>query len=276
LKWFFISAGLLVLGGSMALLGIALKEIRSENTQLLLSLKEVPKVTESLEALRFEQKSLNNFTVAELRRTGHLHREIRKRMISAQLGQVSNGYILVMGDSIAEMSVIRETCGLPIINAAIGGSRIEDIIQLMPGFLDQAKPALVVISIGINNAYPLPAVGADVRAEFSHSVDLVVAELAKRQTPTVFAKITPLEKGYNFPGDNNEGVRAFNEILDKAVAAGKVGRASTDDGAFETSTGAVVKGYTSDGIHPTPAALKRWSLRVQEAISKQLCPTASK
>jgi hypothetical protein len=61
---------------------------------------------------------------------------------------------VVIGDSLVESATFSSTlCGLPVVNAGLAGSRASDVLRL----LDEMSrigisPALIVISVGINNA----------------------------------------------------------------------------------------------------------------------------
>jgi lysophospholipase L1-like esterase len=61
---------------------------------------------------------------------------------------------VLIGDSLVESATFSSTlCGLPVVNAGLAGSRASDVLLL----LDEMSrigisPALIVISVGINNA----------------------------------------------------------------------------------------------------------------------------
>jgi lysophospholipase L1-like esterase len=62
------------------------------------------------------------------------------------------GGVLLIGDSITEAEHIDILCGLPVFNAGIAGTTIEDWRGLAPYLVQQLKPKIVVYALGVNNA----------------------------------------------------------------------------------------------------------------------------
>ena len=80
------------------------------------------------------------------------HKDVRQFTIRAALNGLENP-IVVIGDSITEMARLPETIGeKPVVNGGIGGAAIADFETLAPDLLIDAKPSLIVVALGVNNA----------------------------------------------------------------------------------------------------------------------------
>jgi hypothetical protein len=82
----------------------------------------------------------------------HEHSEARLSIIKSQLARVQKPIIL-MGDSIVESALLPPSlCGNPVINTGIGGATIGFFTRYASLIERESDPALVVLSVGINDA----------------------------------------------------------------------------------------------------------------------------
>ena len=82
----------------------------------------------------------------------HEHSEARLAVIRSQLSRVEKP-IIVMGDSIVESALLPPAlCGHPIINAGVGGATIGFFTRYASLIEGDSNPALILLSVGINDA----------------------------------------------------------------------------------------------------------------------------
>jgi GDSL-like lipase/acylhydrolase family protein len=106
----------------------------------------------------------------------HDHQDVRRYIIKAALAGLDQP-IVVIGDSITEMARLPDTiCGRPVVNAGIGGATIRDF-QSLSIWDDTARPSLIVIALGANDA-----AADDAAQDFS----ILISRL-KAMTPNILA-----------------------------------------------------------------------------------------
>lgn len=180
--------------------------------------------------------------------TGHLHTDIRLWMIKSQLSRVESP-IIVMGDSIVEAAILpNEICGHPVINGGVGGGSIGFFTAYAAMIADITPPALVVLSVGINNAQPnsLDAFRSD-----------YLATLSSLKVPVMVVTITPS----NNPAVDLTSVGQFNEFIKSLVGSYSVVDVSKDLNAA----------MTVDGIHLNAAGYQIWNPAIIHGIEAKLC-----
>lgn len=82
----------------------------------------------------------------------HVHSTVRNAAILSQAEQAEPGGAVLIGDSITEFLHMPTLCGLPVLNAGTGGARLADVAKIVPELVARAKPAHVVLSVGVNDA----------------------------------------------------------------------------------------------------------------------------
>lgn len=120
--------------------------------------------------------------------------DIRLSVVSAQLQQVHGPYVLFVGDSHVERSLLPRLCGRPVINAGFSGLRlgqIETMIRRMP--LPQ-PPDLVIVAAGTNDLqrrrHPL---SRSAMQAFDSAAASVLGRLTA-MAPTVALAIPPMHE----------------------------------------------------------------------------------
>lgn len=112
------------------------------------------------------------------------HLDVRQFMIKAALSGLDQP-IVVVGDSITEMSRLPETIGdKPVVNAGIGGASIEDFQRLAPILFQDAKPSLIVVALGSNNTR-----SSGVQREYT----ALLSKLKKLAPRLLAVAVTPLD-----------------------------------------------------------------------------------
>jgi hypothetical protein len=185
---------------------------------------------------------------------GHLHSVIRRQAILSQASQVRPGGIVIFGDSITEFAYVDIICGFQVFNAGLGGSILEDVIDLAEPVLEQTKPSAVIISVGVNDAESARTRNIE---GWLRSYDSLLKRLAKYRVFVMAVDPVELEKplahGYfdlSFIDRENQGLSAL---------------AKKDDVIYVPPT-AVVTGLTKDGVHPNAAGYRVYKSRIESAF----------
>lgn len=190
----------------------------------------------------------------------------RMGVINAHIAEASPGYILVAGDSNAEMvnPAIR-MCGRELVNAGISGAKIKDFVLHWRGFDLHNPPAAVLISIGTNDLHrkrnPLQP---KYLAEFEKQAEVLARQAMASSKAVFLMAVPPAERSMTVyePG----AVVAFSERL-KGVCA-RLGCTFVDPfaAARDGDTGLAKTGSTRDGIHA------RSYRKAMAGIEPQVCP----
>jgi lysophospholipase L1-like esterase len=193
----------------------------------------------------------------------HQHNVVRQFMVRSQIAQQPNA-ILLVGDSITEAAFLPESiCGLPVINAGLGGAHTASYLDfaklaLPPGF----KSPLIVVALGTNDS---TSIGAKWDSPLAPVYGRLADFLAPHADKLLFVGIPPIEmsgalaKAY-FDSD-------FSKKNDAAIRSIALSR-SVD--FVDVQTAVVGEHLTVDGIHLTPAAYREWVPAIVDAAEKTL------
>lgn len=191
---------------------------------------------------------------------GHLHQDVRNHVVSMQMRQMRGDHVLVVGDTVAESAFLDVGC-VPVVNGAIGGSVANNVAALVGNWVGEARPAHLVVALGMNHVYHLPSLDERHVRGFLHGVDEIVGIVGARSASLVL--VTPVE------GDAPGAARS----VDQLNAAMREHAAARGLGIVDAHA-AVTAGpgpYTLDGVNPTPEALARWSAAVSADIAANAC-----
>jgi lysophospholipase L1-like esterase len=145
--------------------------------------------------------------------------------------------IVIAGDSLVEDAKFPASlCGLQIVNAGIGGAGASTLLAIADKM--QTKPALIVVSIGVNDAED-PA--------FAAKYSLLLDTLPRTQ----IAVVTLAQSGFE----------RINQAI-KAVASKK--------GAHLIDLGSIKDFKTRDGIHPIDPSYAEWRERILDGARQAL------
>jgi len=178
---------------------------------------------------------------------GHLHTDIRLWMIKSKLSRVKSP-IIVMGDSIVEASILpSEIGGHPVINAGVGGATIGFFGVYAAMFAEVTTPALIVLSVGINDARPNRL--ESFRSEY-------LATLASLKVPVAVVTVTPS----NNTAVDSGTIDQLNQFIKSLAGSYSVIDVSKDMSAD----------MTVDGIHLNVAGYRIWNRAIVQGIETKL------
>jgi lysophospholipase L1-like esterase len=195
---------------------------------------------------------------------GHEHSSVRQFVIAGKIARAVSP-VVVFGDSITEAAVLpRAICGHTLVNAGIGGAGIDELLRAAPSLLDHKSPALVVLAIGTNDAYPTPGR----KQQFTETYLKLLHSFGSISSKIAIANIPPVDPRGGLTvaaGIDADLISSFNQILPKLA---KDSGASFIDLNKAVSSGGV--GATIDGVHLSPSSYAMWEATIIEGIVKAL------
>lgn len=170
-------------------------------------------------------------------------------------------FVLVIGDSITEAAQLPgEICGLPVINAGIGGSRAADFIPFVEDISSSfAAPAATVVALGINDAQSVYWNKSKER-QFRASYDLLLSMLPPDAMVTT---LTPIDISQTVG-------KRFSPVAWSAINLAVRDAAANRNATLIDVGPAVVASGTIDGVHLSAASSQSWREIVTNAIKKRL------
>src|ERR1700737_3786659 len=108
-----------------------------------------------------------------------------------KMSRTNGAFIVIIGDSLTQNARLpASVCGIPLINAGIGGSRASSFIPFAEEMTArQLSPTLIVIALGINDAV------LAYRTDFRATYGLLIDSLPK--SPIALTTLAPVDT--NFP-----------------------------------------------------------------------------
>ena len=188
------------------------------------------------------------------------HRLARQLVLYYTLSRV-NDPIIVIGDSIVEASTLpKSTCGHSIVNAGLSGaSTASDLGNWLAPTLDGKRAALIVVSLGINDAL---ASAPQSKANFEDRYGALLALLSKLTPQLAVLEIPPVEAQgrmtVKMQDEVMRTVNAYNSILPDLARR---------NGATFLALPAVPKPYTIDGVHFNSDGYLAWDKAVMQAAA---------
>lgn len=202
---------------------------------------------------------------------GHFHHDIRRQMIAFQLDQAGDGAILVCGDSRVEAALLpSEIKGKAVVNGGIGGATVSTVEAEMPRILGTRYPALLVLSVGVNDA-KIKGRSPRTAAVFGDSLEQTIAKLKHRTELMLLTSIPPVEHGKPLGSNyyDNNIIHTFNEILETA--------ATDHDLPFidlaapmRNSEGSLRAGASIDGVHLSRNGYNLWKSALIPGIERAI------
>lgn len=169
------------------------------------------------------------------------------------LSRLSSAPVLAIGDSIAYQSAPHSLCGEDVLNAAVPGDRLDDLLARAPALAARLSPARVVVAVGVNDsARPHSDIAgwtARYRALLAH---FSVAAL-------VLVEVNPVDATHSpYVARLDQDFIAAQNAAIRAVAA--------ETGAVVVAAPRAVT--TRDGLHPTRAGALLWRARLSSAACR--------
>jgi lysophospholipase L1-like esterase len=178
------------------------------------------------------------------------HTQARQFVIQSTLDRFPDP-IVVLGDSIVEASTLpRSLCGHAIVNAGIGGaSTTSDLGSMLAKSLGDKRAALVVLSLGTNDA------GASRSTEaFKANYRSLLKQLSTLAAHTVIMAIPTVE------GNSEIGNRIsnYNSVLPDLAK---------EEGAVFSTLPVMPEPHTFDSVHLNAAGYEVWDQTVMRGAA---------
>ena len=225
-------------------------------------------VSERLDGLERNLSALQSEVQADrLEPSRAVYLGLRLRAIRAQAPQFHQRGIMLLGDSIMEALATPDVCGLPVFNPAIGGIGAASVAQYAQEFLPVAKPLIVVVGVGVNDA--AIAIKAPLAEWARRYADILRAVHTAQATPVVI-NVLPVEKTGSLASQfDSQRIVEMNRELRRL--AGQVGGIHVDTDALFIDAGGFMKvGGTVDGVHPTLESYTLLAGAIRRGIAEAL------
>jgi GDSL-like Lipase/Acylhydrolase family len=177
------------------------------------------------------------------------HRKARQLVVYYTLSRVDDP-VIVLGDSLVEASTLpRSICGHPIVNGGLNGaSTASDLGGWLAPALDGKPPALIVVSVGTNDA-----LASRSPAEFTDRYGMLLKQLSKSAPRVAVLEIPPVEaQGRMTVEMRNEAsasIERYNVILPDLAR---------HNGAAFVALPAMPSPHTIDGVHLNAGGYQVW------------------
>jgi len=186
------------------------------------------------------------------------HRRARQLIIYYTLSRMDDP-VLVVGDSLVEASTLpRSICGHPIVNAGLNGaSTTSDLGNWLAPVLAGKPPALIVVSLGTNDALASRSV-----AEFTDRYGILLNQLSKSARRMAVLQVPPVEAQGRMTAEmQNEAaatIQRYNQVLPDLAKR---------NGAAFAALPAMPSPHTIDGVHLNAGGYQGWDAAILEAAA---------
>jgi len=187
----------------------------------------------------------------------------RGAAIRQQARVIPAGGVLFVGDSIVDQSFTPLICGLPVLNAGMSGATVADLFPVARDAIALAKPALILISVGINNALPKSR-HVSVEA-YGEQLDGMVAAAMASGARVVLLTQTAVRHDQMLSIDLPK-LNAIDGTI-RNIAEQRGTQLVDITAALAGPDGQMQSGRTMDGVHLTAAGYAAW----HEAIKHVAC-----
>jgi lysophospholipase L1-like esterase len=171
--------------------------------------------------------------------------------VKAEIERTADSFI-VLGDSIVEGALLPSTiCGHAVVNAGVTGAAVEYFQRHADELLGTARPALIILAVGINDA------SADRAKRFRSNYEATVANLARR-APVAVATITSVRNGSAASAYDSKLVPRLNGVIATIPQVKTV---------IDVTTPLSDKNLTADGIHLSAEGYALWTKAIVDGVS---------
>jgi lysophospholipase L1-like esterase len=197
---------------------------------------------------------------AKTRESVDEHRRARQLVLYYTLGRI-NDPVIVIGDSIVEASTLpRSICGHAIVNAGLNGaSTASDLGNWLAPALDGKRAALIVVSLGTNDALTS---APSSEQTFADRYGALLALLSKLTPRLAVLQIPPVEARDRMTVKMQDEARGTINIYN-SVLPGLAGR----NGAIFVALPAMPEAHTIDGVHLNAEGYQAWDKAVMQAAA---------
>lgn len=183
---------------------------------------------------------LGRRSLVPLLNAGHIN--ARQGVLWNQAEDMAPDGVLLVGDSITEMTSLPALCGRPVLNAGIGATTVADWTGKVAPLVARARVGLVVIALGTNDASRSRPFDA---AAWRDAVRGLIAEAGG--VPVLLVEPPLVDEG-----------RSNGDILGERLAAQRAAlRGLVRDGVRLVPAPSFL-GHAPDGIHPDRVGRERW------------------
>jgi hypothetical protein len=178
--------------------------------------------------------------------------DIRSAVISAREP------IIVFGDSIVEGAVLPPIrCGHDVVNGGVVGAGIEYFDHYADGMMTSARPSLIVLAVGINDA--AKELSDDSVRRFQLTYEATIQKLMRR-APVAITTITPIKSGRLSHFYNPALASILNNIIMAMPAANVI----------NVTQPLLNSNLTSDGIHLKAEGYAIWTKAIMDGVDQTL------
>jgi lysophospholipase L1-like esterase len=188
------------------------------------------------------------------------HRQARQFVLHATLRRIDDA-VIVIGDSIVEASTLpRSVCGHAIVNAGLNGSSTaSDLGNWLTPALDGKRAALMVVSLGTNDAL---VSDPQSKQKFAERYGALLAQLSALTLRLVVLEIPPLEaQGRMTVALRDEAMSTINDYNSILPDLAKRG------GATFVALPAMSDPHTIDGVHLNAFGYLAWDQAVLQGAA---------
>lgn len=166
--------------------------------------------------------------------------------------------IIVLGDSITEASTLpRSLCGHAVVNAGLSGaSTASDLGNWLSGALAGKQAALIVVSLGTNDAFALRSQQA-----YQTSYGSLLAQLATMTSRVVVLAVPPIEVRNKLTGARDD-LRGTIDGYNSALPG-----LARNAGAKFMALPPMSDPHTIDGVHLNTAGYSVWDAAILQAAA---------
>jgi lysophospholipase L1-like esterase len=178
---------------------------------------------------------------------------------------------MLFGDSIVEALAMPEVCGLPTFNAAIGGIGAVSVALYAQELLPVAKPSVVVIGVGVNDATRVVTKPGDpALAEWARRYADILRDVHTVQATPVVLNLLPVDKARPLASQfDSQRMAQMNRELRRL--AGEVGAIYVDTApVFADASGFMKVGGTLDGVHPTSESYALLARALRQGVAEAM------
>jgi lysophospholipase L1-like esterase len=186
------------------------------------------------------------------------HRKARQLIVYYTLRRVDDP-VIVLGDSLVEASTLpRSVCGHPVVNGGLNGaSTASDLGGWLAPALEGKVPALIVVSLGTNDA-----LASRSPPEFADRYGMLLTELSKSAPRLAVMEVPAVEaQGRMTVEMQNEAsatIKRYNLLLPELARR---------NGASFVDLPAMPSPHTIDGVHLNAAGYQAWDKAVTQAAA---------
>lgn len=197
---------------------------------------------------------------------------VKQKSLLCNFETIDEKGVLFFGDSIVEQVYLPQVSHFTVYNAGVGGARATKSVDFLGAVLDQSLFRLMVLSIGVNDAFRSFNVSCEA---FSASYEALVRAALNRKIPVILATIPPLEVSRQLsPQFDPERIADFNNCI--MAIGSRHGLTVVDvNGLILAKTAERRDAFSLDGVHLTPAYARFWREAIYAAVRTALVDAES-